>query len=421
MNFQNYSSPFSRGRASNILRDEFESGAISDDIRPIGVIFTDHEREDWVGVEVPVALNYFGDALGARPTPSPDFGFEENSFALYSLINWMSADVPIAAELGFRYVGQERQISDATLTVNGNIVDQSRFGIKQRRDDILPAVTLKFEPRDDLIFRASASRNVTYPPISALNPSTILRTSNFQDAIIGDVALKPYQATNIDVYAEHYFPGGLAYLGYYRKALEDYISLTATETPYSQLGLSETYLQTDQTGDTLFAVSRYTNNQDTVLEGWELGVQSELGELNPTLEGWGVVFNMTYADGDFSYLGVGTDDEVIASFPGLSDYTANFSLFYESEIFGLRSAIAYRSDYLMNIEPGLRDEDSRGQLSSTFVDAAGYFQLSPQTKVTVDLLNILDETELAYSDSLERLTERRDSGTTLLVGLRHQF
>ena len=421
VNLQSYASPSSRARVSNLLRNAFETGALDDDISELGVVFTDHEREDWVGVDVQNALDHFGAALGARPDLIPDFGFEEDAWAVFSRMRWTPEAIPIEAELGLRYVGLERRVSDATLTVNGEIVDQSDRDIKHYREDILPAATLKYEPVPDLVFRVSASKNITYPQIAAINPSTVLRTLNFQDAIIGDVDLRPFQAVNLDVYAERYFPGGLVYLGYYRKDLEDYISLTATEAPYSQLGLSETFLQPDQTGDTLFAVSRYSNNQNTLLEGWEMGVQSELGKIHPALTGWGLVANMTYADGDFTYTGVETEEAVIASFPGLSDYTANFSVFYETDRFGLRTAVAYRSDYLTNIEPGLRDEDSRGQLSSTFVDAAGYFQVTQKAKLTVDLLNILEETELAYSDSLERLTERRDSGRTLLVGLQYQF
>ena len=422
INAQNYESQASEGRTSNLLLDAFETGQLDDDISRIGRIFTDHDRANWVGLNVPDALGFYSASLNEPISSNPAFGLEETSLGIYSEASWRpNIQTPTEIRLGGRYIFQERKLSGGSLSID-DVVDQiDSSKISRSQEDFLPAIMTKIEPADNLVARLSASQNISHPPISALNPSTVLRTRNFQDAIVGDVRLDPYKSTNVDLYIERYFKGGLFNIGYFYKDLDNYVVLDATEAPFFTLGLPNSLLQPGQTENTLFSISSYTNGQETILKGWEVGLQTELGDIAPALNGWGVIANLTHASGRFVYTSVESDEEVTASFPGLSDYTANLSVFFETQQFGLRAAVAYRSDFLTNIEPGLRDEDSRGQLDTTFIDLAGYYYLPTGTQLTFDILNLSGEKEIAYSDSLQRLTERRESGTTVFVGLRHRF
>ena len=139
------------------------------------------------------------------------------------------------------------------------------------------------------------------------------------------------------------------------------------------------------------------------------------------MENIGIIANYTFADGELDYVDLDGVPVVTTSFPGLSKHSANATLYYETENWGVRGSLAYRSDYITDVEVGLTDEDSRGQFGSTFIDMSAYVRVNDQLKVTLEGINLTNEAEIAYSDSAKRLTERRNSGATLFGGFTIQF
>ena len=411
-------------RAENVLLQAFETGDVNDDVSSFVVPFTDHYNENWVRTNVDKALRHYqvnrSEAIGLLES---DFLLRENTYAGYGALHWDGViDGLIDAELGIRVVNNQRSVLGLPLAINDVEVTTTNVAFDDESWEVLPALNVRYEPMKDWAFRLAVSRNVTYPPITALDPTTRVRTNTFvPDAVVGSALLEPYRASNVDIYADYSWSGGTASLGFFHKSVENFVTLQAKRVPFRQLGLPEELLEPGQDRETIFSVSTYSNAQDTTLQGVELAVQAEFDEWVPSLVGLGGVFNATYASGDFDYSSIVSSDVITASFPGLSEYSANLAVFYETEWFGVRSALAYRSDYVTAIEPGLPEEDSRGRLGTVFLDASAYLNLSEQTQLTLDALNLTGEEELDYSDTLERLTERRKSGTTVFLGLRHKF
>ena len=412
------------GTTRNLLRDAFEAGTIDDDVSAITAPFNSHYKEEWVRVDVDSALRFFGVNRAAElGRLESDFTLQEESLAMYGLVEWTGgATVPFNAEFGVRLVNNQRSIVGFPLTINDVMVTEIGAEFDDLSWEVLPALNLRFRPIPDFVLRLAVSRNITYPPITALDPTTRIRTTTFiPDAIVGSTILDPYEATSVDLYADYRLRGGIVSIGYFRKSVENFVTLQAEQIAFKELGLPVELLEPGQNLDTIFSVSTYSNAQDTTLEGVELSAQVEICNWLPACEGWGGAVNVTYASGNFDYTSIVSSQVITAPFPGLSEYSANLSIFYETERLGFRSALAYRSDYITAIEPGLPEEDSRGRLGTMFLDASGYLNLTDRTQLTFDALNLTGEEELDYSDSLERLTERRESGTTVFLGVRHKF
>ena len=422
--FKRFSSDGGEYSAANLLRDAFASGAVDDNIGALAEPITDHYGAQWIGVNVDEALAYYNvNGTFASADPASNYAISETIAAVYGGAVFEGALVGVAAraELGVRYVQTRRTASGSALVLNESNNSAETLSFKRTSAAWLPAATLRLEPLPGTYLRASLSRNQTSPSLEALNPSVTLRTINFQDAIIGNPSLSPYTATNFELYLERYHAFGYASIGYFRKDVSDFISQTARVSAFRNLGLPDSVLEPGQTPDTPFTVVSYQNTQDTRIEGIEIAASQEFGFLPAPWSDFSITANYTYADGSFQYFSIADGSFVRAAFPGLSRHSANVTLIYETINFGGRIAVAHRGDYVATVEPGLSDEDSRGVLGATFVDFAGYWQASPEMQLTLDVLNLTGEVEHEYSDSSHRLTERRESGVTALIGARLTF
>ncbi|RZL78841.1 MAG: TonB-dependent receptor, partial [Sphingomonas sp.] len=185
---------------------------------------------------------------------------------------------------------------------------------------LLPSLDAKLELTNNLILRVDASRTLTRPSLSLLNP--VLNVGNGQrigalSASGGNPNLKPYLADNFDLGMEWYYRRN-SYLAvnFFLKNVSNFIVGGVTRQGINGL--------VDPTTGTAasFAVSQQVNGPDATVRGVELALQQVFGDT-----GFGFQANATFVNTNRPY-----DDKNISqtgfAVTGLAN-SANFVGFYD--------------------------------------------------------------------------------------------
>ena len=186
----------------------------------------------------------------------------------------------------------------------------------------------------------------------------------------GNINLKPYQSTNIDVSLEKYFQGGgyLALTGYY-KHLTDYIN--------PSVGLAQDFstalaLLTPEQRATVVsqnaAIGLFTrpeNNGRGEIMGVEATASAPFKMFTSFLDGFGVFATGTFTDSTVKYGGT----PMAITVPGLSRWVGSATAYFEKWGFQARANYRYRSKFLGEIQ-GLSADPTLVQAGSEeIVDA----------------------------------------------------
>ncbi len=415
------------GEASegNLLRSEWENGSISDIVDP-SLVYTNsgHERQSWLSSDVDGVLSAFGVNADLPADPDKD-EVTEDTFAAY--LQYEFHVNAVRGNVGLRYY--ETDI-DSSGIINGS----EYVTVSKNYDGILPTANVAWDITDSWVWRASASQNVTRPTLGAMGVSGTVNNdplfgSSGLSISSGNPGLEPFESTNFDTSIEYYFEGvGYAALSYFTKTIDNFILNEVREVPYGETGYPLDLLGefdengNPQTADTLYTVSQPQNLDKTDFSGWEIMFQGDLSFLPAPWDNFGVVANYTNVDGEALYRGVGVElEDQYKSFPGLSEHTANFTLYYEADNWGARISSAYRSDYISSVASGSAEEDERGFHATNYMDFSAFYQFTDQLKVTVEGINLTDEREEQYTDSSDRLYNTTVSGQTYYIGVSYTF
>lgn len=388
--------------------------------------FTGHDTYDWIGVDVAEAAEFYGidtdlgkDLINATASGE----VEENTqtaFVQYDWTNYLD-DSFLRGNIGLRYYH-----TDITST---GIVQGETVNIKSDYSGVLPTLNLAWEPTDETVIRFGAAKNLTRPSLGSLGVAGDVKTdpdgSVGLEVRSGNPGLNPFESTNYDSSFEWYFSEeGSVALGLFYKQIDNFIVNKAVTVPYGETGFPLALLDENlgQNADTEFRYVRPENGKSTDIKGAEVSFQSSLSFLPAPFNNLGVVTNYTYADGSFIYENVQDSGQTLEKdFEGLSKHTANFTLYYETEKWGARTSMAYRSDYLRNGFGTAADEDQNGFHATTFVDLSAFYQVNDNLKLTIEGVNLTDERDEQYSDSADRINNVTSSGRTFYLGAAYKF
>ena len=340
-NFKQFQNDGSRATAGNLLRSDWQNGVVDDDVSQIAYVVTESDAQEWIGVDPAEGLAFFGIE---RDTGDGDqneiFSIKENIFAGYAQfdIDTHLGGTPVRANMGVRYVSLDRTNEGVFLTDDST--NPPRL-VESSRDDFLPSFNVAADVTDDIVLRFAYSANLTRAPLGQLSPNLTIRTTNFQDVRTGNPDLEPFLSDNIDVYAEKYF-GDIGYvsLGFFYKDVRNFITTAAQDVPFSDLNqlvgldIPTSLLEPGQDENTIFTFSQPVNSQDASIKGIEAAFQAELGFISDALSNVGVIGNYTYADGSLDFVNLDGSEVVTADFPGLSNHSANGTVYYETERWG---------------------------------------------------------------------------------------
>jgi TonB-dependent receptor len=387
---------------------------------------SDNEQVSWAVVDAYAVLNsdYVQNNESRNKETSVDIsiddstnGVTEETTNFYVQYAWDRevGDMPFRGNIGVRYY----QTDISTEYLESDVVNH----FSRDYDGLLPAVNMVLSVTEDKLLRFSLSENITRPSYDDLiGTPTVSAESGTLEVDGANPLLDPYTSVNIDLGFEWYFDDvGYVAIGLFRKNLDGYIIDVEQTMTYSETGVSTSLLPEGFVASDDAAVSFSTNSGDAYIQGLELTLQRDFDFLSAPFNNLGVTGNVSLTSGEVDYY---TDGEVsgTSDFPNLSDVTSNITGYYETDVWGVRVSMSYRSKYI-NGGAVSGQQDYSGFESSAFWDFSAFYQASEDLKLTIEGSNLTDQADQQFSrlDNVDRLYNVTNSGRTIYLGASYKF
>ncbi|WP_203310985.1 TonB-dependent receptor [Sphingomonas beigongshangi] len=338
-----------------------------------------------------------------------DYDVAEQIWAGYAMVTAHLGPVTIVP--GVR-VEHTRDRTKAKLVTAASPLDSdyNAFGAKSYTN-WFPGLNAKWEVTDSLLVRAAATTSLGRPNYPDLAPYVLVdQTVSPVSVTLGNPALKPYRAVNLDAAIEYYLPGqGLLSLGYFRKVIDNPIYTGAT------LGVNGTFAGQALNGVT---VAQATNVDKAVLDGLEANLQIRFTFLPGALDGFGIAANYAHITGHGEGAIPGGRSGRFPLFLQSRD-VGTAQLFYEKYGFAIRAAYSFRSKYLDTLGATAATDqytDANGQL-----DANISYEVTPQLTFFGQALNLTDAPWRRFIGTKPQLVERERYGHSFRWGVQLHF
>jgi len=286
--------------------------------------------------------------------------------------------------------------------------------VKGSYDGVLPAMNAVLELTPEVLVRFAASKNLNRPGLGSM----AAEGSAFKDDSSGEITasrgnpnLKPYKDTTLDVSVEYYFGKvGLLSASVFHKSIDNFIgSLTLENVPFSQTGVPFTTIP-GATANTIVSEFSMPINVEgkKKLTGVELAAQTQFSFLPAPFDNLGAVANYTYVDAD-------------DALTGISKTSYNFTLYYETDNWGLRGSLSHRARWYSGRSDDPMSASTRGFEGSTYVDAAAFYNITDKLQLSVDAVNLTNQKDTQFWGQNRYLYNQTQSGRTYMMGLSYKF
>jgi TonB-dependent receptor len=313
-----------------------------------------------------------GSSAAKALDPGSYFADEEKNYALYGKahVGWDVAGMPLDGVIGMR-------ITKTDSDLLGNSMDGTTYvrTSKQSSDtSYLPSANFKLQVRDDVIARFSATKTLTRPNFSDLNPGTAYINSGVTvqaTASGGNPEVKPFTARNYDGSLEWYFNStGMASVALFRHEFKGYIMNKVTKETYNGV---------------VYDVTRPFNTDDGYLQGAEVAYRQFFDKLPGWMGGFGMEANATYTEGKTTSTSVAVLSD--KPFAGMSKWSYNVVALYEK--FGISGRLAYnwRSKFTQLYNDGGPGLDLIAAPMSSLDGSLGY-KINENTSITLTGTNL---------------------------------
>jgi iron complex outermembrane recepter protein len=387
--------------------------------------------------------NALNKAFDGRPSALVrDNVVTENVWTGYAKIN-LDGDLggkAVKGSLGVQVVRSEQRGTGQIASVNNGAVTLAPADQKETYTNVLPSATFSVELIPSGYIKMGASQTMIRPRLDqervtqdvSINIANIGRT---QPGLLfpvfssngGNVALRPYQSTNIDLSFEKYFDGGgyVAVSGYF-KHLTDFVDPNNSYA-FNFTGLLPALTPAQQAqviaaNQTIGTVSAPANTGRGEVMGVEGTISLPFKMLTSALDGFGVFVTGNYTDSTIKY----ANSPAPITLPGLSDVTASGTLYFEKWGFQARANYRYRSNFLAEVAglsaaPTYRTAKSEGILDAQigYEFQEGFlkgFSILAQAK------NLTDRPFITYQNNDPRqVIDYQRYGRDYYIGLSYKF
>ena len=413
---------------------------------PAAAKLTTNVSLDYLGVPAMLTLdplylynNTLNAAFDNRPVSLVrDNSITEDVFTGYAMlkIDGTLGGKNLAGSIGTQVV-HTKQSSDGSISnfSNGAVSVFPATG-KASYTYVLPSFALSLELLDNTFVKLGASQSMVRARLDQLrinqefnvDLSRLGVTTPGQGVFSskgGNIRLRPYLSTNVDLSVEKYFAnsGYISVAGYFKKLsnfvdpadnfLFDFSSALSLIPPALRPGV----------GTTIGTVSAPSNRGDGDLLGVEGTLSLPFSNLTEALDGFGFFGSASYTD---STIKLGSNAGEAITIPGLSDFVANASLYFEKNGFQIRGSYRYRSKFLAEIAGLSANPEYRTARAESIVDAQiGYeFQGGPLKGLSLMLQgkNLTDRPFITYQNNDPRqVREYQHYGRDYYLAVSYKF
>jgi len=278
---------------------------------------------------------------------------------------------------------------------------------------LLPNLDAILSVRDDLDIRFNASRTLTRPPISQLNPTYSIGAARVGNVTAngGNADLQPFLSDSVDLSAQWYYqPNSYLSGDAFVKTVSNFIVQGSTQHTFAGIGPGGT--------DIPYTLTQPVNGPTANVYGFEASVQHVFGDT-----GFGLQANGTVVGTDKPY---DPHNLLIGGFAvtGLSD-SANFVGFYDKHGFQARIAINWQDGYLNGF--GQLQNGSTFGTEPTFVngnwdmDFSTSYDITDQASVYLEAMNLTDATYSTHGRYSNQVLDVVDYGRRLIMGVHFKY
>ena len=348
----------------------------------------------------------------------------------------------LKGSLGLQVISSKQRSDGQIASVVNGVVTIAPASQTEKYTNFLPSASMSLELIDGGFVKLGASQTMVRPRLDQerVTQDVVINISNIQannhnpglnpvfTSTGGNVALRPYQSTNIDLSVEKYFSGGgyFAIAGYFKHLTDfvdpsnayayDFSPLLGALTPAQQAIVVAN-------GLAIGNVSSPANSGRGELLGTEATLSLPFKALTSALDGFGI-----FASGSYTYSSIrfpSTPDQNI-TLPGLSKYVLNGTVFFEKWGFQARASYRYRSSFLAEVAglsaaPTYRTARSEGILDAQI----GYeFQDGPLKGLGIlaQAKNLTDRPFITYqNDDPRQVIDYQRYGRDYYLGLTYKF
>ena len=348
----------------------------------------------------------------------------------------------LKGSLGLQVIHTDQSSDGQIASVNNGTVTIAPAFQRETYTDFLPSATMALELIPGGYIKLGASRTMIRPRLDQerVTQDVAINFANIQPnntnpglnpvftSTGGNVALRPYKSTNVDVSLEKYFAGGgyVALSGYF-KGLTDFVDPNNT-LAYDFSGLLGALTPAQQAivtanGLTIGNVSAPANTGHGEILGSEATLSLPFKALTSALDGFGI-----FATGNYTYSSIkyANNPNQPITLPGLSKWTASGTVYFEKWGFQARASYRYRSSFLAEVAglsaaPTYRTAKSEGILDAQigYEFQSGFlkgFSLLAQAK------NLTDRPFVTYQNNDPRqVIDYQRYGRDYYIGLSYKF
>lgn len=366
------------------------------------------------------------DLTPAYDVAGSNYKVDEITFAGYGeyVLRTELFGLPLRANAGVRYFATDiTSAGNSTVSVTTNGVTSAVLVpvvIRHHYNDLLPSLNVAVDLSDSLVARISADRNISRPALGDLAAAGTLTTAPFGGTIsAGNPNLKPFKADSAEMSLEYYEDkSGYLSIGGFYKNMQDYITSTTKMVPYSSTGFPVSLLFDPSNPDVLYNYTAPVNGKGASIIGLEAAMKKDFTFLPAPFDHLGFTGNLTLADGSSDV----TISNVAYSLPlyNLSKLSTNATLYYETDVWGVRISDAYRGKYYDGA--GSNGNIGSGYRSTHNIDFAAHYNIAPNLKLVVEGVNLTDQPIIQFTDAkADRLLVKTSSGSTYTLGLTYDF
>ncbi|MDP2536270.1 TonB-dependent receptor [Alteromonas stellipolaris] len=344
-----------------------------------------------------------------RSAQSWQVGEETSALYLEMDTSYEISDMLLRANYGVRYVN--------TTTTSEGFVQGEAVQIENDYSNFLPAVNLALEATDDVVVRLSVTQSMTRPSLNSLNPGNPSFDYINGSVSVGNPFLDPFTSNNVDFGVEWYFDDeALLAATVFYKDIDNWIVRSSEERFVDPAYFD--FIDNDAQYDPQIALdprevayehSSPNNADERSISGYELIYQQPLSFLPGVFENMGVVSNYTHVNAD--------------DIEGMSETSYNFTLYYETDVYGARVSVNKRDDYITDFT-GSNGNVAHGTTGPTQVDFSSFYNFSEALTFTFEIINLTDEYERLFTTgdgSLNLVREYNHTGRQIFLGARYSL
>ncbi|GAA0363385.1 TonB-dependent receptor [Bowmanella denitrificans] len=346
--------------------------------------------------------------------PGTVYQLAEDTLAVYAKYNFFRelAGMDVRGNIGVRWYETDQTSSGEVNTGEG--LEYVTFN--KSYDDFLPSLNIAMDLSDEWVLRFGANRNISRPALNQLRAAGQVGVADTRIAA-GNPNLQRFVADSFDSSLEYYSEDLRFALGVFYKDMDSFIVEQSVTMPYAQTGYPLAFLEFDPrvNAQTEFTVNQPINGDGATVHGVELALQADMTFLPGAWQNLGFAANLTLADGETTLFNEGQAFEVTP--PGLSELAYNITVYYETDIWGVRLSHAYRDDFIAG--EGESQNVVEGYDDTSFLDFKAFYNLSEALQLTVEGNNLTDERIRQFQDN--RTQSYTTSGRNFIVGMSYKF